>query len=165
MKPSLQLLFKYGYISLMFLGVLLVASCDHHLVHEENHPIPEASWEKDHVLSFRVDMEDTLQAHHISINVRNTSAYPMSNLFLFVSIVSPDGLFNRDTIQFHLAEPSGKWVGKGFGSIYSNRFRYKNNVRFPVTGSYHFTIEHGMRTDRLEGISDVGLRIEVAPSK
>lgn len=163
MKLSLQFLLKHGYLSLMFLGVLLVASCDRNLVYEENHRIPETSWEKNHELSFLVEIGDTLQAHHISINVRNTATYPMSNLFLFVSIVSPDGLFNRDTIQFHLAEPSGKWVGKGFGSIHSNRFRYKNNVRFPVTGSYHFTIEHGMRTDWLEGISDVGLRIEVAP--
>jgi gliding motility-associated lipoprotein GldH len=60
-----------------------------------------------------------------------------------------------------LAEPSGKWVGKGFGNVWSNRFRYKSNVRFPVSGVYHFKVEQAMRMEDLEGISDVGLRVEI----
>ena len=34
------------------------------------------------------------------------------------------------------------------------------NLRFPLTGTYHFEIEQAMREPVLKGISDIGLYIE-----
>ena len=141
--------------------VFLLSACGKNVLYEQNERIPSAIWNKDQILEFPVDVEDTLSAHHIYINVRNLNNYPLSNLFLFVNIQSPDGLYNRDTVQCFLAEPSGKWLGKGFGNVWSNRFRYKTNIRFPVSGVYLFQIEQSMRIEDLEGISDVGLRVEI----
>lgn len=140
---------------------LVLAACDRNVLYENNKRIPDASWNKNQKLEFHVDVTDTLKPYHIFINVRNLNNYPMSNLFLFVSITSPDELFNRDTVLYYLAEPSGKWVGKGFGNVWSNRYRYKSNVRFPISGTYRFEIEQAMRVDDLEGISDIGLRVEI----
>lgn len=140
--------------------VVIFSSCDKKVVYEKNDRIPSAVWNEDQVIEFQVEINDTLNPHHIFVNIRNLNNYPMNNLFLFVTITSPDRLFNRDTVQSFLAEPSGKWIGKGFGSVWSNRFRYKTNIRFPVTGTYHFKIEQAMRLNELEGISDVGIRIE-----
>jgi gliding motility-associated lipoprotein GldH len=151
-------------ITVAIIGVILIGltACDRNVLYEKNERIPDASWNKNQKLEFLVDIPDTLKPHHIFINIRNLNNYPMSNLFLFVSITSPDELFNRDTVLYYLAEPSGKWVGKGFGNVWSNRYRYKSNVRFPVSGTYRFEIQQAMRIDDLEGISDIGLRVEIA---
>lgn len=156
--------YKYhaGFLpTIMLLLSVIFIACDRNLVFEKNERIPAAAWNRQLILDFPVDIADTIQPHNIYINIRNLNDYPLSNLFLFVTIQSPDGLHNRDTVQCFLAEPSGKWVGKGFGNVWSNRFRYKSNVRFPVGGIYNFQIEQAMRLDELPGISDVGLRIEL----
>ncbi len=150
---------KYSFL-LFVIFTALIISCDKQVVFEKNKRIPGAIWNKNHILEFPVEITDTITPKNILINLRNLNTYPLTNLFLFITVTSPDGLYNRDTIQYFLAEPSGKWVGKGFGNLWSNRFRYKTNVRFPVTGIYQFKIEQAMRFDDLEGISDVGIRIE-----
>lgn len=160
----MNLLKKYGFtIAVAIIGGLLIllSSCDRNVLYEKNERIPDATWSKKQKFEFQVDVADTIQPHHIFINVRNLNNYPMSNLFLFVSITSPDELFNRDTVLYYLAEPSGRWVGRGFGNVWSNRYRYKSNIRFPVAGTYKFEIEQAMRIDDLEGISDIGLRVEI----
>jgi gliding motility-associated lipoprotein GldH len=37
---------------------------------------------------------------------------------------------------------------------------YRSNVFFPNSGDYKISIQQGMRVNVLEGISDVGLRVE-----
>jgi gliding motility-associated lipoprotein GldH len=150
-----------GRLAVVAILFMMLSSCDGNVLYEKNERIPDASWNKNQKLEFHVEVTDTIKPHHIFVNVRNLNNYPMSNLSLFVSITSPDELFNRDTVLYYLAEPSGKWVGKGFGNVWSNRYRYKSNVRFPVSGTYRFEIEQAMRVDDLEGISDIGLRVEI----
>ena len=143
-------------------GLLLVlmASCNSALVYEENVRIPGNEWNRHNIPVFEVEISDTVGPHNILINLRNTGEYPRSNIFLFISATSPSGAFNRDTLELTLAEPSGKWKGRGFGSVWQNRFPYRMNVRFPERGRYVFEVEQAMRIDDLPGIVDVGLRIE-----
>ena len=84
----------------------------------------------------------------------------MQNLFLFVTTTSPNGSTLRDTFECYLADERGKWTGSGWGDIYDNQFIYKGNIRFPVSGVYTFEYVQAMRTDKLDYISDIGLRIE-----
>ena len=141
----------------MLLGVV---SCDPNQVYESNKEINDYSWHKDSVISFQVDVQDTISPHNIYINVRNNSRYKMQNLFLFVTTTSPNGSVLRDTFECYLADDRGKWTGSGWGDIYDNQFIYKNNIRFPVSGVYTFEYVQAMRTEKLQYISDIGLRIE-----
>jgi gliding motility-associated lipoprotein GldH len=79
---------------------------------------------------------------------------------LFLNIEFPDGTTLRDTIECILAQRNGQWSGKGFGKIRSNSFLFRTNVWFPQPGNYVFRMEQAMRTELLEGIADIGLRIE-----
>ncbi len=147
-------------ISLIFLIAILMTACNENVVYESNQRIPGNEWNRSDIHRFEVEIDDTVNAHNLLINVRNTGEYPRSNLFLFVSASSPSGAYTRDTLEFILAEPSGKWLGKGFGSVWQNRFYYRRNVRFPERGIYLFEFEQAMRFDDLPGILDIGLRIE-----
>ena len=149
---------KFRFIACISLVVLF--SCDPQKEFEAYHSIETSGWNKDSLVTFSVDLEDTVGNHNLYINLRNSGNYEYSNVWLFVNIKSPDGNTLSDTVEFQLADPSGKWTGNGIGDLFDNQFEYKENVFFPVSGTYEFSIQQGMRSQRLKGIKDVGLRIE-----
>lgn len=109
---------------------------------------------------FKVNINDTLNSNNLFLTIRTGPEYPFRNIFLFVTATSPDGKKLTDTLQYYLADDKGKWYGKGFGNLKELKLPYKSNVFFPVSGEYLFKIQHGMRTEELSGVYDIGLRIE-----
>jgi gliding motility-associated lipoprotein GldH len=154
MKSALICLFSV--ISVIF----LIASCDPNKVTDEYHTISNAKWSADSAEVFTFQILRKGQIHNIYFNIRNDQTYPFSNLWLFVTIQPPVGASKTDTVQVVLAEPSGKWIGKGFSGIYDNRMLYLKGVFFPEPGTYTIYLRHGMRPALLKGIADIGIRVE-----
>ena len=140
--------------------MVLSSSCDKKRVFENYLKIEARGWNQDSVKTFTFQVIDTIGYHNIYINLRNQATYNFSNIWLFIRLYSPDGKFLTDTAQFLLADPAGKWMGKGLGGIIDNQLPYLQNVYFPRSGSYQISIQHGMRQEMLKGISDIGVRIE-----
>lgn len=149
----------YLLITLSF-GAVLLFSCDHKRVFESYDSVADAHWQKDSAFSFDCEIKDALLTYNLYINLRNSVDYPYSNVWMFITITPPEGVARTDTIEFALADPTGKWFGSGYGKFRDNKFQYRNNVFFPKAGTYNFKIQHGMRNDVLEGVSDVGVRVE-----
>ena len=148
--------------TLFLLCVLFLSSCDRARIFEQNQDIPESGWNSKSVLKYDVQIQDPSTAANFYINVRNGDGYPYSNLFLFIKTTFPNGKISNDTLECILADAKGKWLGSGMGDIYDNQIPFKRNVRFPIKGTYTFEIQHGMRTDNVPLIMDIGLRIEKA---
>lgn len=141
-----------------FATVLL--SCNKNLVFEQYQRIPEKIWYKDSVLVFNIAIEDSTRNNNFIISVRNDIGYKYSNLWLFLSIEQPNGETMNDKFEIALADPSGKWLGNGLGGLKTREAMYRRNIFFPVPGEYKVFLQQGMREDYLQGISDVGIRIE-----
>ncbi|RIH65920.1 gliding motility lipoprotein GldH [Mariniphaga sediminis] len=146
----------------IFLIILLTGftSCDSGRVFDKYLEIPGAAWHKDSLVVFDVPVEDTLQNHNLLIQIRNKTSYPYSNLWLFVEITQPGGKVQRDTFEIVLADPAGRWLGKGFGGVKTLQSVYRRNVYFPISGEYKISLQQGMRDDVLKGIHDIGFRVE-----
>lgn len=149
-------------IRLWFLLAILggLAACGENIVFEENQKINPRGWMADEILVFEQELTDTTRLYDVFLNVRNNSEYPYSNLYVFFQTRFPDGRVFRDTVEMTLADKQGKWTGKGFGKIKSNSFHFRKDVWFPNQGVYEFSIQHAMREEVLEGITDMGMRIE-----
>ena len=141
------------------LSVLFVA-CDDNVVYEENRSVEGAVWSSSDDKIFDFDVQDTVTLHNLLINIRNGENYPFSNLYLFVELQFPNGKRAVDTLECYLADPSGQWIGSGLGDIYDSRFVYQKRKSFPLAGHYKIIIGQAMRTAQLEGIYDVGFRLE-----
>ena len=150
---------------MFLLIVAALASCDPHRIYEKNIKIPDGVWNRSKPVVFSVDIQDTLSACNLYINVRNTGMYPMRNLYLFVETTAPSGHSVVDTVDVLLADEKGKWYGKGLGDIWDLSRLYKKNIRFAQEGTYTFSFEQAMRTENLPFILDVGLRIETASNR
>ncbi|HZL11507.1 MAG TPA: gliding motility lipoprotein GldH [Prolixibacteraceae bacterium] len=149
----------FFYLMILFLLAGIV-SCDRKRVFESYYELDKNGWNKDSVVVFHVQLTDTIKNHNLYVNIRNKGTYPYSNIYLFLTIGSPDGIMRTDTVEFTLADPSGRWKGSGIGGLHDNQILYKTSVYFPRKGEYQFLIKQGMRDKVLPGIRDVGIRIE-----
>lgn len=148
-------------------GLLTILSgCTDAVVYQSDVQVPDGSWDRSFIPKFEFDITDTVQEHDVYIDVRHTGQYPFSDLFLFVDLEGPGGRAMRDTVDCLLADPTGRWYGKGLGFIFADRFEakvlYKLRNRFPASGRYSIRLEQAMRTEKLEGIQDIGVSIERA---
>ncbi len=148
----------------LLIGCLLVA-CDQDMVYEKNIKIPDGVWSSHEPVRFEVFIEDTVSLHNLYINIRNTSMYPLRNLYLFIETTAPSGHTLTDTVEVLLADGKGKWYGSGLGDIWDLSQLYKQNIRFAQEGKYSFSYKQAMRTENLPFILDVGLRIEKNPNQ
>jgi len=149
---------KTFFIFVLF--ATLFSSCGQSIIFDEQVTLQDAKWYKGESARFSVEINDSLVAYDFYLTVRNTTDYRYSNFYLFLLTRFPNGNLSRDTIECMLADNTGMWLGKGWGSIKENTILLKRNLRFPLSGEYQFLVQQAMRVDTLEGISNVGLRIE-----
>ena len=153
-------------VLIALMSIVFMVSCDDTIVKTDFKATTNGSWNKDSIVEFNFSGLDTLQKHHMFINVRNDNKYAFSNLFLIAMLEYPDGETVTDTLEYLMAQPDGTWLGKGYGSIKENKLWYKENIVFPSSGVYTLRLSHAMRKNgnvegvvNLEGITDVGFEI------
>ena len=140
--------------------VAFLSSCDRGRVIDDNIALSGQAWEKAYKAEFEVSIDDTASNYRFFVNVRNSVDYRYSNLYIFLNTRFPNGNITRDTIECLLADPTGKWLGRGMSKIRENQILLNASLRFPLKGVYRFEIEQAMREDSLKGISDIGIRIQ-----
>jgi gliding motility-associated lipoprotein GldH len=143
---------------LLFFVLPVFISCSHNEVFFEYHSIKNATWTRDNIADFEVNITDSIQLYEVSVEIRNNEDYPFSNIWLFVDFKTPEGSVRTDTISADLADIYGKWYGTGL-SLHSLSIPYEQSIRFPYTGIYTYSIRQGMRNNPLKGISDIGLKV------
>lgn len=153
-KKNIKIIFS---LIISYVGMM---SCDENRIYDEYKSIEKATWNKDSIIDFEFTLEDTLSSNNIYIKVRNNSDYQYSNLYLFTQIKFPDEQILIDTLEYEMTDEAGYWLGTGFSDLKSNILFFKKNVIFYKKGFYSIKIQHGMRSELLEGIQDIGLRIE-----
>lgn len=138
----------------------VVWACGPSPIYEEYVSVSKNSWDADSVVSFKVDIEDTNAVYQIVWYLRNNDDYEYSNIYLFRNVFSEKGPEFADTANFMLADPYGKWLGKGVGELKTNTWPFKNGyLKFKHCGTYVFNLQQAMRTSTLTGVEDVGLGI------
>lgn len=149
----------FFFASLLFIAVFSV-SCISNVIFDETISVEQSGWYKNDIARFDVVIEDSVNSFDYYLNIRNTIDYRFSNLYVFMNTTYPNGNISRDTVEFVLADKSGKWFGNGWGEIKDNSILLVQGIKFPLKGAYTFQIQQAMRVDTLMGISDIGIRIQ-----
>ncbi len=159
-------------VLLVVLGFALVmVSCDSKRIYDVYKAVPN-EWNKDSIITFKLHPPDSINPYDLFVNLRNTNSYKYSNIYLIVEMVFPHGKTIKDTLEYRMADPSGKLLGTGLMDVKENKLWYKEHVVFKESGDYTVNIQHSMRENgkvngvvALEGITDIGFRIESPTSK
>lgn len=149
---------------MLLLGII---SCSDRVEFTKYQSLSNASWEANKSISFEFDITDTISPKNLFINIRNNKDYAYSNLYVITELNFPNGAKVIDTLQYEMADNSGRYLGEGFTDIKENKLFYKEEKVFPISGKYTFNIRHAMRKNGainsiplLAGLQDVGFSIE-----
>lgn len=153
------------YALLALLAAFLLVGCSDQVVFQASTSMPSWGWDRSDTLVYELDITDTVNTHDLFIDIRHTGDYPFSDMYLFVDLKGPGDRHLRDTVECLLADPTGRWYGKGTGFIFAQRtidakVLYKLGNRFPASGRYTIRLEQAMRTEVLPGVLDVGVSVE-----
>ena len=153
-----MLMLKNIYVVFVIALAFIISSCGNNSIYDHNQEINNP-WKAEQKAEFDFNISDTLSAFDFYINIRNTTEYNYSNLYLFIRTDFPDGRYAIDTAELFLADLQGNWLGSGIGEIKDNQILFRKHGRFPMKGQYKITFEQAMRTVELQGIESVGIRI------
>lgn len=146
------------------LGIFLffaLLSCDKNLIYEHFQKVDEQAWNYKDVLQFSISVQKK-ESVLFSVALRNTSDFQNANIWLFLSIESPSGKVQQDTLNCLLANDYGYWLGSGFSGLYLTEHSLDKLIDFDEQGDWNVRVTHGMREDSIQGISEVGLLIRKA---
>lgn len=158
---------KIRHSIFLFAALLLFCSCDKKRVFDEYKEF-DGTWNKDSIVSFEFEQQDTVKLYNMFINIRNNNDYPFSNLYLIVEMQEPGtDVTQVDTLEYQMAEADGTLLGEGMTDIKESKLWYKEKQRFLTPGKYKVNIQQAVReagqvpgVQELEGVMEVGFRIE-----
>ena len=130
---------------------------------QKEEAIPQNAWAYNFKPSFTFEITDTTAAYQPYFLIRHTQAYPFCNVWVWVYVKTPgDSVVKKEHINITLAEPTGKWLGRGMGEIYEQRMPIdlSDSIRFNHKGTYIISFEQNMRVNPLPEVLNVGLRLE-----
>ena len=158
---------KSNSFLIVLVTLLLLFSCDDKSDFNLYKSIDNEGWKANEKIFFEFDVKDTISPKNLFINIRNNNEYAYSNLYLITELVFPNETKVVDTLQYEMADKTGRFLGVGFTEIKENKLFYKEKKAFPVSGNYTFNVRHAMRKNGevkpiefLKGIQDVGFSIE-----
>jgi gliding motility-associated lipoprotein GldH len=154
------------FFLVLFLLALFATGCDNPRVYEEYTDFEERYWMVKDVPSFEFTIQDTTARYNLLGNIRNSVSYPWSRIFINYRLQDSTGVELHKALlsDFLFDAKTGKPKGvSGLGDIFDHQLPLLKDYRFKRPGKYKVSFEQFMRTDTLQGILAVGLRVEKAP--
>jgi gliding motility-associated lipoprotein GldH len=155
MKPV-----KISFLFVVLLATVLASCQDQSLIVDTNIELDKHNWSYTEKVRIPLSIESADIPFNLYLNLRHTSDYKYSNIFLLIHITGPDGKKITERREFKLAQPDGEWLGSGSGNLYSYQIIFKEDYKFPLKGKYMIELEQNMRDNPLDHITDAGIRVE-----
>ncbi len=155
MKPV-----KISFLFVVLLATVLASCQDQSLIVDTNIELDKHNWSYTEKVRIPLSIESADIPFNLYLNLRHTSDYKYSNIFLLIHITGPDGKKITERREFKLAQPDGEWLGSGSGNLYSYQILFKEDYKFPLKGKYMIELEQNMRDNPLDHITDAGIRVE-----
>jgi len=144
---------------------LVIFSCDSNVEFLKYNSV-NGVWHKDSLQEFSFELNETNE-YNTFVNLRINEEYKFSNIFLITTLKDSLNILSKDTLQFKLADKSGKFVGKKRINLVDNKLLHKKQLKLEGNKKYFISIEHAMRVinkvgglENLEGVTDIGYKIE-----
>ncbi len=148
---------------LFLISVFMLAACSEEKVYHSYVDFDNRKWAADNAPKFTFSIDDTTQRYNVYCNVRNSTLYPWSRIFIQYQLGDTLGhVYDNRLLQAFLfdaktGEPFGQ---SGLGDLYDHQISILNNYKFKKAGPYRVTLQQYMRTEELEGVVSVGVGVE-----
>ena len=144
---------------------LVFSACDSNRIYETNKDFADRSWKVTDTTQFEFDVKDLGVNYNLLYTVRNSLDYPYSRLFVTYQLQDSTGKQLEKKMVYGYLFDEKTWRpngNSGLGDLYDHRFPLISDYTFHQPGKYKLVLQQYMRTDTLEGILAVGVRVEKA---
>lgn len=118
--------------------------------------LPLKGWSFGDTIRFTPQLDDSVAAGRLLVDVRHDNAYIYSNLWVEVTVDGPEGEAPVvDTVDLRLCDPYGRWLGSGFGATRQVADTL-SRVRALYSGRT-VKLRHLMRADTVRHIQQLGI--------
>ncbi len=145
------------WIGSVFL-LLLFASCSTLPTYEKVYVFENNQWDQSVKPQFVVSIDDTTKTYNFTLTLRTTTDYAYSNLWVYLSTLTPDKQRSREPFEIKITDANGAWIGKKTGSIVEHSIHFTNR-KLPAKGNYVFTLEQGITQSTINQVLDVGMEV------
>ncbi len=149
---------------LLIASVLLLVACSKKnvLLFKE---LPNEGWIQNEWAEFNYTHRLPQKAYAIDLILRHDDSYPFANIHVISQWESPKGVKETDTLSFVLANPDGRWKGKGL-YVKEHTLPYLENFMLNEPGNYKFRVRPAVRETEqlvadkiLVGIHQIGIKL------
>lgn len=149
---------KSSFIILLCILSVTVFSCQEAATFEKIYAFETNHWEQKVKPRFVVNIQDTTKSYNFALTLRTTTDYKYSNLWIYMTTLTPNGKKAREPFEIKVAHPDGSWVGKKTGTIVENVLNF-NQRKLPMKGYYTFIVEQGITNQSIDEVLDIGLLV------
>ena len=155
---------KYVFALCLVLAILLSA-CGPNYVYNHKTAFDNETWTYQAVQQHQVEIKDTTYLYNLIIGVKHSPEYAFQNLYVKIKTVFPNQEKREQVVSLNLADGSGAWYGKCSGKTCSIEIPLQQNAIFDQVGTYQFSIEQYMRTEKVEGVKGLSFKVEKTTTK
>lgn len=141
---------------------MLAAACsmDNDVALNAYSHIEGGEWGAQDVRPFVLDTVKVAGDYTLSVNLRTTTEVPLQQVYVCVEqqLANPSAHI-KDTLLIRLTDDKGKMLGKGF-ALYNYQTSLPRPTHLSKGQCGEIRIRHIMRLSPLQGIVDVGIKME-----
>ena len=113
-------LIKKGLGLLMVVGLFLT-SCQTIPLFEQTTIFPEHSWPAKQANTYQFNITDTSALYKVYFVIRHHNAYHYKNIWLQVSIKTPNDSSTLQNLNLNMADEAKGWLGTGMDDLFDQR--------------------------------------------
>tara|TARA_Y100000389_G_C17360902_1_gene463697 strand:+ start:279 stop:755 length:477 start_codon:yes stop_codon:yes gene_type:complete len=148
---------KY-FLKITIFGLLFSCS-DENIIFNDYVDVENTQLSFKDTIIFQTSISDTINPHNIFLQLRTSTDYKWSNMFVFSEIYFPNNKTRTDTFEVFLMDKNGNWNGNKSGIVANLNYSLYKNIKFPIRGDYEFKLIQAMRDTVLKEVISVGLKI------
>lgn len=152
-------------LSICFALAFLLSACGPNYVYNHKTSFDNDTWTYQAIQQHQVEIKDTTYFYNLIIGVKHSPEYAFQNLYVKIKTIFPNQEKREQVVSLNLADGSGAWYGKCSGKTCRLDIPIQQNAIFEQAGTYQFSVEQYMRTEKVEGIKGMSFKVEKTVSK
>lgn len=152
-------------LSICLALAFLLSACGPNYVYNHKTSFDNDTWTYQAIQKHQVEIKDITHLYDLIIGVKHSPEYASQNLYVKIKTVFPNKETREQVLSLNLADASGAWYGKCSGKTCNIEIPIQQNAIFEQAGTYQFSIEQYMRTEKVEGVKGLSFKVEKTTAK
>jgi gliding motility-associated lipoprotein GldH len=141
--------------------VFIIFSCNENRVFKEySGEFANYRWQKDNVVAFSPEINDTDQEYNIYFTFRHVYGFQLMDLKINVEMISPSGKTKKKNYKLKIFKNKSEYYSDCAGDYCDLDTLIEEEFKFKETGKYTFKISYDEKVDMIPNVMEVGLIID-----